>query len=274
MADTEMKDSMGELATEKALPKFVLFGASLTEWSFSEETEGFGWFLQKTYKGKAEVVNKGQAGYTSSRILPDFDRIIERATAPEASPTLLFTIFLGANDACFVGDREFVPWPEFEANIRKFIETILTQDAMQETKIVLITPPPIAIGPPRLPKVLTHEEAEGARGTAMKGIAYRTYISKKRYADGVMRIASDYAETGRVVGINFWRGLVDAILVEAGQPYDETMPPGSGLLGTLEIGHGWFTDGLHLDRKGYNVLSKQLFETVTRKWPELAPENM
>lgn len=42
------------------LPEFVLFGDSLTEWSFDEETQGFGLFLEKTYKGKAAIVNEGK----------------------------------------------------------------------------------------------------------------------------------------------------------------------------------------------------------------------
>lgn len=41
------------------LPQFVLFGDSLTEWSFDEHTEGFGWALQQIYKGKVDVVNEG-----------------------------------------------------------------------------------------------------------------------------------------------------------------------------------------------------------------------
>jgi lysophospholipase L1-like esterase len=41
------------------LPEFVLFGDSLTEWSFDESTQGFGLFLEKRYAGKAGIVNKG-----------------------------------------------------------------------------------------------------------------------------------------------------------------------------------------------------------------------
>jgi hypothetical protein len=41
------------------LPEFVLFGASMTEWSFDAETQGPGWFLETRYEGKVRVVNKG-----------------------------------------------------------------------------------------------------------------------------------------------------------------------------------------------------------------------
>jgi hypothetical protein len=41
------------------LPEFVLFGASMTEWSFDAETQGPGWFLGARYEGKIRVVNEG-----------------------------------------------------------------------------------------------------------------------------------------------------------------------------------------------------------------------
>jgi hypothetical protein len=47
------------MATSEVLPEIVLFGASTTEWSFGEKTQGFGWFLEKKYAGKARVVNEG-----------------------------------------------------------------------------------------------------------------------------------------------------------------------------------------------------------------------
>jgi hypothetical protein len=43
------------------MPQFVLFGASLTEWSFSETTQGFGHFLQQKYQYKVAIVNEGRA---------------------------------------------------------------------------------------------------------------------------------------------------------------------------------------------------------------------
>lgn len=41
------------------MAKIVLFGASMTEWSFKEKTQGIGWFLENKYLGKARVVNEG-----------------------------------------------------------------------------------------------------------------------------------------------------------------------------------------------------------------------
>lgn len=260
--------------SNKRLPEFILFGDSLTEWSFDEDTRGFGWHLRQRYAGLVDVVNQGQAGYTSTRLKSDFDRIITRATSPNAPPTLLFTIFLGANDACIIADTEYVPWPDFEANIRMFVEKILTQDAMSNTKIVLIGPPPINGSSSAIGDAQTADDVEEINSWRKEGPRYKTYVSKKRYAEGMMRIAAEYEETGRVVGLNLWREIVEAMYKEQGGVYDEELPPGSGLLGAGSFGNGWFTDGLHLNVKGYSVLSKALFELITSKWPELAPERL
>lgn len=39
--------------------EFVLFGDSLTEWSFSEKTKGFGLMLEEKYAGKVRILNEG-----------------------------------------------------------------------------------------------------------------------------------------------------------------------------------------------------------------------
>jgi lysophospholipase L1-like esterase len=222
------------------------------------------------------VLNKSACRYTSTRLKSDFERIIARATATDAAPTLLFTIFIGANDACIMGDQEYVPWPTFSANIRYFIETILTQDALANTKIVVITPPPINGTEAKVNENLTQEDVHAANEMLKEGQRYRTYMSKKRYAEGLMEIAGEYGETGRVVGVNFWRGIVEKSGL--GGEWEDMersgMWPGSSLLGAKSFEDGWFTDGLHLDRKGYGVLNDILMEAVVGKWPELAPEKL
>lgn len=51
---------LSRLAMSSAASRFILFGASMTEWSFDEETAGFGWFLEKVYRDKVAVVNEGK----------------------------------------------------------------------------------------------------------------------------------------------------------------------------------------------------------------------
>ncbi len=48
-------------------PEFVLFGDSLTEWSFDEHNEGFGWYLERKYQQKAQIHNEGtETSYSGS----------------------------------------------------------------------------------------------------------------------------------------------------------------------------------------------------------------
>ena len=146
-------------------------------------------------------------------------------------------------------NQEYVPLSEFEANIREFVETILTQDAMPDTKIVLITPPPINVKAPPSNNLIEEEQAEDNE-VIRKGRGYKTYMNKKRYADRIIEIAEEYGETGRVVGLHLWDKMVDAVLEEhGGTERDETLLPGSGLYGARGFGKEWFVDGLHLDKK-------------------------
>jgi lysophospholipase L1-like esterase len=46
-------------SSEKRLPQIVLFGDSLTQWSFNDRTQGFGWYLSNLYRDKVEIVNEG-----------------------------------------------------------------------------------------------------------------------------------------------------------------------------------------------------------------------
>ncbi|KAF1994789.1 SGNH hydrolase [Amniculicola lignicola CBS 123094] len=268
-----------KMATQEQLPEIVLFGASLVEWSFFEHTRGFGWVLQEKYKGKAEILNEGS--YTSTMLMPNFREIVERATRPYAAPTLLITIMVGGNDAVLMPYGEYVPLKEFEENIREWVETVLTEDNMPDTKIVLITPPPINCSdPPKSQGVETGKVTlEKANRPWKQGRGYKTYLSKKRYAEKVIDIAKSYEETGRVIGLNLWRALVDAGLADQGRlgdedAYDEEKLPGCGLLGAKQFKDGYFTDGLHLDGLGYDVFSKGLLELVLSTWPELAPERI
>jgi hypothetical protein len=55
----KFKQDMSAPPNSNRLPEIVLFGDSLTEWSFDDSTQGFGLHLEKLYAGKARVVNEG-----------------------------------------------------------------------------------------------------------------------------------------------------------------------------------------------------------------------
>ena len=150
---------------------------------------------------------------------------------------------------------------------------------MAHTKIMLITPPPSNCNEATVNGGETQDEIDEANRWKMEGPRYKTYMSKKRYAEGMMDIAKEYEETGRVVGLDFWRGIVEEKIKEDGTGSWEELEksgmwPGCGLIGAKSFEKGWFTDGLHLDKKGYGVLNRMVMEGVVGTWPELAPEKL
>ncbi|TKA71248.1 hypothetical protein B0A49_06023 [Cryomyces minteri] len=274
------------------LPPIVLFGDSLTEWSFNASTRGFGWALQRYYGGRATVWNRGIAGYewksyNTALLALAFPVLLSDLQTAPSPPPLFITIFVGANDACLIPASAHVPLPAFEAHIRDWVDTVLTDPVFKGTKVILITPPPINLSAPRQDDVdigfvrrTAREEGQGER----EGMRFRTYASKRDYAGKVMEIARSYEEVSdRVVGLDFWRALVDQELVRQGKAlekdeqggtvYDEDALPGCGLRGAKEFTPGTFVDALHLGPLGYDVLTKELLALLTSRWPELSNED-
>ena len=137
-----------------------------------------------------------------------------------------------------------MPIDEYERNLRRFVDTILAEPRMEQTKIVLITPPPINIPDPQ------PEDDERGIGQGSRG--YATYMNKKRYAEKVMENAESYESTGKVVGLNFWKALIDSALKDQGRlghddAYDDERLPGCGTRTAIAFRRGYFEDGLHFD---------------------------
>ena len=142
---------------------------------------------------------------------------------------------------------------------------------MAETKILLITPPPTNVNRP-FDIGVSREDFATLNEEERRGHSYKTFMNKRRYAEEVMRVADDDEESGRVVGLDVWGDLIRTGFRLRGEEYDEDRLPGCGLYGVDEFGEGYFTDGLHLDAKGYDILSQGWYNKVVSTWPELAPE--
>ena len=210
-----------------SLPKIILFGDSLTEWSFySEDSKGLGDVLTTRYDSRATIENEGRAGYCSTWLLPNFDSIIQRVRKQETQPPLLFTIWLGANDACPPEYRPHVPLDKFEANLRYFVDTILAEEKMCTTKVVLIAPPPISLraSAEKDELDLGSKVQKAYEDAARETKAYKIYVNKAVYARKVMEIAKSYdGKAGdRVVGLDYWSAVVNSELKEQGL---ETLAP-------------------------------------------------
>jgi lysophospholipase L1-like esterase len=122
-------------------PSIVLFGDSITEEAFGVGGHvGWASLLAADYSRRADVLNRGYAGY-NSRLAID---LLPRVFAGSAEPCLFCTVFFGANDAALPGERQHVPVDDYGANLVKIVDHM--RGALGETTptvpILLMTPPP------------------------------------------------------------------------------------------------------------------------------------
>ena len=119
-------------------PKFILYGDSITEFSFSQKGQ-WGALLADELRRKCDVLNRGFGGYNSRWNLIMLPRIF---TTDDARNIVGVTVFLGANDANPPGSITHVPLDEYRVNIKKITEQLLSVGITKE-KIILIGPPPV-----------------------------------------------------------------------------------------------------------------------------------
>jgi len=111
-------------------PRVVCFGDSLTEYG------QFGWVsdLGVWFGRKADVMNRGFAGYTSRMAAAMLDVIQHDA------PSLLI-VFYGTNDAAMDGHVQHVPIAEYKSNLERIVTW--ARHANPQMDLLLVTPPPV-----------------------------------------------------------------------------------------------------------------------------------
>ncbi|KAH7352845.1 hypothetical protein KP509_19G066500 [Ceratopteris richardii] len=122
-------------------PRFVLFGDSITQGSFSPNG-GWGASLANKYCRQADVVLRGYSGYNTRWAL-----FLLAKNFPEKSthPPYLVTVFFGANDAVLLDSKDnskHVPLEEYKSNLLKIVSHIKASN--NAAHIILITPPPVS----------------------------------------------------------------------------------------------------------------------------------
>ncbi|KAI4304401.1 hypothetical protein MLD38_039920 [Melastoma candidum] len=120
-------------------PKIAIFGDSITEESFCQG--GWGASLAHHFSRSVDIVLRGYGGYNTRWAL----KVIDRVFPPGVDwVPIAVTVFFGANDAC-LSDRcagfQHVPQDEYKQNLRSIVSILKRR--WPETKVILITPPPI-----------------------------------------------------------------------------------------------------------------------------------
>ncbi|KAF8057625.1 IAH1 [Scenedesmus sp. PABB004] len=134
-------------------PSVVLFGDSITEFGFAGPS-GWASSLAQLYSRKADVVNRGLAGWNTRwaaavlpRVLADLAPAREAASKAGAAPwsprVQLLVIWFGANDAVLPGGKDgalSVPLDEFRKNLAAMVAAAR---AAGVPHVLLVTPPPV-----------------------------------------------------------------------------------------------------------------------------------
>ncbi|XP_026511137.1 isoamyl acetate-hydrolyzing esterase 1 homolog isoform X2 [Terrapene carolina triunguis] len=121
-------------------PRIVLFGDSITEFSFQDN--GWGVLLAQKLVRKCDVLNRGLSGYNTRWANIVLPRLISRSS--NAENTIAVTIFFGANDSALkdVNSNQHIPLKEYADNLKSMIQYLKSIDITKD-KIILITPPPL-----------------------------------------------------------------------------------------------------------------------------------
>ncbi|CAM6098249.1 unnamed protein product [Calypogeia fissa] len=170
-------------------PQIVLFGDSLTEWSFRVDECGWGASLANHFSRKADVVARGFGGYNTRLAKIMLDRIFP---IPSSNPPILVTVGFGANDSSDPNASHkilSVPVAEYGQNLRKIVTHLKKQS--DTTKIILFTPPPVS------EKMLVKQ---WLMWPDFSGIPTRRNEHTRLYAEEVVKVAWDE----KLPVINLW----------------------------------------------------------------------
>ncbi|KAJ8096866.1 SGNH hydrolase-type esterase domain-containing protein [Lipomyces tetrasporus] len=215
--------------------KVVLIGDSQFELSWNPELEFcFPAALSNYYGRRADVLNRGLAGYNSVWMRSQLDRVIHELKHYDADVALLFVLWLGTNDSCLEFTEHHVPVPEFVTNVQSYVSEIKRNFAY--ARILLVAPAPIS-------------KAGLAASTMRTKGTDRTQAATKEYVDALLQYSDD---PNVVRKIDLFSAIVDAAGYDSNTTiFDENSP----ITEDADLKIAKFTvDGLHLNGNGYREL--------------------
>ncbi|KAK9240650.1 SGNH hydrolase-type esterase domain-containing protein [Lipomyces kononenkoae] len=157
--------------------KVVLIGDSQFELSWNPELEFcFPAALANYYGRRADILNRGLAGYNSLWMRSQLDRVIRELKHYDEDAVLLFILWLGTNDSCLEFTEHHVPVREFNANVQTYVGEIKRN--FPKARILLVSPAPIS-------KTALATSTMRTKGTD------RTQAATKEYADTILKYSDD-----------------------------------------------------------------------------------
>uniref|UniRef100_A0A0W0F936 SGNH hydrolase-type esterase domain-containing protein n=1 Tax=Moniliophthora roreri TaxID=221103 RepID=A0A0W0F936_MONRR len=226
----------------------MLFGDSITQGAWDEG--GFVGrqihILQDVYARKLDILNRGLSGYNTDWAMPLFKKFLAIQEQQKYTPKVrLLVIWFGANDACIRPSPQHVSITKFISNLKHMVNMVQSPKSeyyLAETKIILVTPPPVN----------EFQRKEDPESRSPPRELDRLFDTTKEYAEAV----KDVAREEEVAVVDIWSALWDASGHEQAQL------------------SRYLNDGLHLNAAGYAVMYDKLMETIGREYPELHPDRL
>ncbi|KAH8554454.1 SGNH hydrolase-type esterase domain-containing protein [Umbelopsis sp. PMI_123] len=235
--------------------QIILFGDSITQFSYEIKHIGWGSSLADAYQRRADVLNRGFGGYTSKWAVPILNQMLPHTVDESQRARIrLITLFFGANDSAKVGTFQHVPIDEYANNLSKMIERI--NQYSTDTRVIVITTPPVN-------EDQWHEASEQG-GPDLR----RSNKVAKAYAEAAKDVARKY----NVPYVDLWTEIMK-LSIDPDNLEDKNDLTGTTKSGKRDLSE-FMSDGLHLGTLGSAVLFAALMQTIKSNFPELNPETM
>ena len=231
-------------------PRIVLFGDSITEQSFGDG--GFGAALADKYRRHADVLLRGYSGYNSRDAVALLKHVLP---LDDPTPPVLVTVCFGANDAVketsAMADVQGCPLAEYAENLRAILNHLARLDP--PPRVLVMTPPPV--NAQRWKRTCDenqyHDDPTPDRDLNRTG----------RYAHAALGVARAFASKAKAGAENR-------------DPFDVA---GLNLFDKLLGVDGWeetlLSDGLHLSKDGYELVTSLIVDALERTLDLEADEN-
>jgi len=216
----------------------MVVGDSLTQ--AASDAGGFAQRLSHVYQRKFDVLNRGFGGYNSTWTLAAFKQCIAKRdeVTPHTSRIRLLIVWLGANDSVLPWREQYVPLSLFTENLTDIVHTVSSPSSeyyFPDTKIILLTPPPIN----------THQRGADL---AKRGLELdRDFNQTAQYAEAVREVSRKENIPLVDVYTRLWEGC--------GKEEKNLTK--------------YMTDGLHVNVEAYTVIFDGIMEVIQTHYPEL-----
>jgi len=211
--------------------KILLLGDSLTQLSW----QGWAATLAHVYQRRADVMNRGMAGYNTDWFLRYAQQHEEDVFCEHVK---LCILFFGANDASDqdLNPRHYVPISQYKDNLKRLIAKCRDKYG-QDVAIILMTPPPVQ----HEQRIEFQKQRYGDKAT---GKLERNMDLSGQYAAAAQEVATE----AKTLCINLWSDMQQ------------------------EDWGRFFYDGLHFSANGNDFVARALLQTIDKELPELKVE--